>query len=692
MTTPTTKTGAYLQIVAHMDDDLLFMNPDVQDTINAGLPITSVFLTAGESFTAPDSAHPGGPNTVLPPQIGCRPQPVGQNAPVSFNPSRADYAGCRQEGSRVAWAQMAGLPNNWIRKAVTVTNGSWSREVEVDTLSGTTAPITLIFVSLPDWADNFPDTMVNPSDTPGASLAHIMQDGSTRNTILVTDGMVATPQSYNQSDLVELIKQLVIMYDITVVRLQDPKPDSRYELGNNNPPNHEGWQNDHLDHVMGAQLARLALAALPRVQVVNYRNYNIEDSDINLDSPQQAAKVATFTQYASWDAFVNGDFGYNQWPLRQYHRFWTGGNWVGRNANGSLLVFGVQDGDLLMWTQTGLGTFTGPISLGAPGWLAPGIAVGNNADGRVEVFALRMDTWDTVTVYQTAVNGSPTQWAWANLSNPNAQGGDRTQVGQPCLAINQDGRMQIFAKNGGGGISTTYQTAPNAGWTANWTDLGNGPGIQDGLCALLNPHGLIELFAYKIIEPDPADPTQGLTGSILNLYQPQPNVGFNTAPSFATYEPASPPSIAMNQDGRMDVFYRLADSTANGHRGANVGHTWQLAVASGYTTTPEDIGGNGGVGPVSAVSAPHNITDARILLTQRNRNGGISICAQGGPNGGYGPWQDMGTFVSTEPTLAADATGAMYLLAFDGNGKLLVAQQTSAAGGAPFGAWTQQGS
>ncbi|HEY2696899.1 MAG TPA: hypothetical protein VGJ45_15620 [Pseudonocardiaceae bacterium] len=680
MTTPTTTTGAYLQIVAHMDDDLLFMNPDVQDTINAGLPITSLYLTCGEAFTTPDAQHPGGPNTVLPLQIGCRPQSAGQAWPPNFTLSRADYAGCRQEGSRAAWAQMAGVPNNWIRKSVTVTNGSWSRDVEVDTLSGTTGPVTLIFVNLPEWADNSPDTLVNPLDTPGASLAHIYQNGSTRNTIMVTESMLTQPQSYALSDLITLVQQLVAMYDITVLRLQDPKPDSRYEQGNNGL----GWQGDHLDHIMTTDIATQAVAHIARLQVVNYRNYNTQDSEINLDTSQQTAKTTTFGLYATWDADIGNATGYPNWPLRQYHRFWTGDNWIGRNANGSLLVFSVQDGDLLMWTQTGLGTFTGPISLGAPGWLAPGLAVGNNADGRVEVFALRMDTWDTVTVYQTAVNGSPTQWAWANLSNPNAGGGDRTQVGQPCLAMNQDGRMQIFAKNGGGGISTTYQTAVNAGWTTNWTDLGNGPGVQDGLCALLNPAGLIELFAYTI--------NANGKGSILNLYQPQPNVGFNTAPSFATFEPASPPTMARNADGRMDVFYRVADSTANGHHGADVGHTWQTAVASGYTTTPENIGGNGGVGPVSAVSAPHNITDARILLTQRNRNGGISICVQGAPNAGYGAWQDMGTFISTEPTLAADATGAMYLLAFDGNGKLLVARQTSAAGGAPFGAWAQQGS
>ncbi|HJP74361.1 MAG TPA: hypothetical protein VJ914_08835 [Pseudonocardiaceae bacterium] len=691
MTTPI-NTGAYLQIVAHMDDDLLFMNPDLQETINAGLPITSLYLTAGEAGTVPDPQHPGGPGTVLPTQIGCRPQPVGSDAPSTFAIARADYAGCRQEGSRAAWAQMCGVPNNWIRKAITITNGSWSREVEVNTLSGTTAPVTLIFVNLPDWADNNADikphcttnasgvmTCSNPADyNTGSSLQYILQNSSVRNTILVTDGMVAQPQSYALSDLIELITQVVGMYDITVLRVQDPEPDSRYEQQNND----KGWEGDHLDHIMGARIVAQAIAGMSRLQVVNYRNYNVQDSPVNLDTTQQNQKTATFDLYASWDAYVGADDQYDHWPLREYHRFWTGDNWVGRNANGSLLVFDVQDGQLLMWTQTGLGTFTGPVSMGSPGPLAPGLAVGNNQDGRVEVFALRLDNWHTVTIYQTAVNGAPTQWAWADLGNPNSSVGDPTQVGLPCLAMNQDGRMQIFAKNGGGGISTTYQTAANSGWTPQWTDLGQGPGIQDGLAAKLNPAGLIELFALNIVNG---------VASILNMYQPQPNGGFNTAPSFATLAPASPPTIAMNADGRFDIFYRLADG-ADGPSGGNVGHTWQTAVAGGYTTTPQDIGGNGGVGPVSVVSAPTNISDARIILLQRDRTGQVSMNAQVGPNEGYGgSWTSFGGFTANEPTLAADATGVMYAFAFDGQGKLLVAQQTSAAGGAPFGAWTRQG-
>jgi hypothetical protein len=43
-----TCTQRSLDVVAHEDDDLLFMNPDIQHDIRAGVCVTTVFLTAGD--------------------------------------------------------------------------------------------------------------------------------------------------------------------------------------------------------------------------------------------------------------------------------------------------------------------------------------------------------------------------------------------------------------------------------------------------------------------------------------------------------------------------------------------------------------------------------------------------------------------------------------------------------------------
>ena len=70
-----------LQIVAHQDDDFLFMNPDAQDALDAGLALVTVYMTAGEA---------GGTT--------CAQQPCAD--------ARAAY---RQHGIRAAYAHMDGL-------------------------------------------------------------------------------------------------------------------------------------------------------------------------------------------------------------------------------------------------------------------------------------------------------------------------------------------------------------------------------------------------------------------------------------------------------------------------------------------------------------------------------------------------------------------------------------------------------
>lgn len=69
--------GPALVIVAHPDDDLLFMSPDLVHDLRAGRRVTTVFLTAGDA---------GGPT---------------------------NYVLARERGIQAAYAVMAGLPDDW---------------------------------------------------------------------------------------------------------------------------------------------------------------------------------------------------------------------------------------------------------------------------------------------------------------------------------------------------------------------------------------------------------------------------------------------------------------------------------------------------------------------------------------------------------------------------------------------------
>lgn len=666
-------TPYYVQIVAHQDDDLLFMNPDVQNTINAGYPITTVYLTAGETNYATNT-DPQSPD--LPPESACDTDPI----------DREDYAACRGEGARSAWAHMAGVADNWSRSAVTYTNSTgWSRTVEQDTLIPMLS-VHLIFVNLPDWndcnADIAPDVTTHPNPISGdqvdciqtgdprnGSLWHLWYDGETRLTITPSGSPVTVQQSYTHDDLLNLVQ--AVTQGATVIRTQDEIPDSRYEQNT-------AWLNDHSDHVVAARVTQQVAASMPDTQLVTYRNYNIQDSQVNLDAGTRAAKGVTFDgYYAPWDKEVDPTSpGYTNWPQREYHRFWGGTNWVGTNADGRLQAFAVEGADLLTWWQNTSGGWSGPQDLGNPGGqLAAGVSVGTNADGRLEVFALRMDTFAVVTVSQTAINAG--FGGWDTLGNPNATSGDPTQIGQPVVASNADGTMQVFVKNGGGGVSVTKQSSPNNGF-GGWTDLGGGGGIQDGLAAIDDSNNRIELFAYNI--------TNGI-GSISHWYQATQNGPFQVDSSFATIEPASPPTAALNQDGRIDVFYRLATDTA-GDNGSKVGHTWQTAPGGGWTSTAQNLNGDGGIGPIGANSASTSISDGRIMLFEHNAGGGVSMTRQVGVNDGYSdPWTDTGGFFSNEPAVATNSSGEVVALAVDGSGQLDADAQTAPGGSSGFTGW-----
>ncbi|MFD0346121.1 PIG-L family deacetylase [Kitasatospora aburaviensis] len=72
----TSVNASVVQIVAHQDDDLLFMNPDLLNSIRSGTKTTTIYVTAGESNRKP--AEP--------------------------------YARNRQVGVQLAYAAMAGVP------------------------------------------------------------------------------------------------------------------------------------------------------------------------------------------------------------------------------------------------------------------------------------------------------------------------------------------------------------------------------------------------------------------------------------------------------------------------------------------------------------------------------------------------------------------------------------------------------
>lgn len=598
--TGATPAQAVVQVVAHEDDDTLFLSPDLITQINNGVDTTTLYVTAGE------------------------------NAPGN-TPDPSAYAAQRQVGVRSAYAAMAGVSG--CDGGSAGAGGCWSastpvfanHQVQMFTLDQRPS-VRVIFLNLPENADT--------RFLGGGALTKLWGDPTLTTDTLQMAG--APTQRYSHSDVVDVLNAVLGRYSATIVRTQDPAPDIQLRP-------------DHQDHSVAAEFADAAEAAYsvghPRVLLENYRDYNISALPVNLMSSQASAKVGIFEgQYMPHDSFVQygGTFkdDYGAWEQREYTRDPRGTQWAISDGVG-VHAFVVEGGSLLEWIQHTDGSWQGPVNHGNPGGpLANGIAASRNQDGRLEVFGQRTDTGDIVSLFQTG-----SSWAWATLGNPSSgdpAGARRTST--PAVAVNADGREQVFVRNAGGGISSRWQVQANGGWDQTWADMG-GSFVQGPPAAKTTLDGRIELFA----------PT---TGGILRWFQPTANGGFTADNAFLQTPPASGLSVATDQSGRLEVMFRQPGT-------ANVMTIFQGSPGGGFTAPPVSLGGDGGIG------APTVVTEnGRVVVAEHNGGGGISFAEQSAPDSGFGGWTDLGGLTVDEAAAVDSSSGHAELLAIGYDGKL----------------------
>ncbi|MFI6476051.1 PIG-L family deacetylase [Streptomyces sp. NPDC050516] len=264
----------HLQICAHTDDDLYFMSPDLLQSIRAGIPVVSVYLTTGES---------DGINLAM----DAPERPAAQ-------PDFAGYSAARQHGICAAYAAMVTGDRRarWTRGTLRV------RErvvAEINTLDG--ADVTLIFlnlrscVSLPDqklfnlwWQEKITKLgTLRPAGSPIPERA----DGRA----LTRDGVIGT--------LVDILRE----YEPAVVRIMNPDPErKRY-----NEHDDSVDYCDNTDHTAAAFFAMAALreyergdpSRLPVVEsYVGYCNQHLVD---NLSAGAAAEKFEYLAVYGGED-------------------------------------------------------------------------------------------------------------------------------------------------------------------------------------------------------------------------------------------------------------------------------------------------------------------------------------------------------------------------------------------------------
>ncbi|WCD92916.1 PIG-L family deacetylase [Microbacterium sp. nov. GSS16] len=168
-------TSRSLTIVAHQDDDLLFMNPDIQHDLDAGACVTTVFLTAGD---------------------------VGM--PTSYWQER-------EAGPRAAYAHMLGLAPE---TAWQLQNRTYAgRSVATAALAGGRS--AFIYLRLPDGG-------IQGNGTAGTGNQSLMRLWTGA---IPSISAVDASQTYTLPQLIETLAAVVSQVQPQVIRTQDARPE-----------------------------------------------------------------------------------------------------------------------------------------------------------------------------------------------------------------------------------------------------------------------------------------------------------------------------------------------------------------------------------------------------------------------------------------------------------------------------------
>jgi len=237
-------TEVTMSIWAHYDDDLIFGNPGLQDAMDAGDCIRTVFLTASD----------GGRGT--------------------------DYSRRRELGILRAYNTMRGQQGLWSEHRVTLLSGAvlsqWSPDGDPD--------ITIAFLRLPDGGlqgEGFPTT----------GRGSLLQ--------LLNDQIPALPpvdgaRELSSEALVASLAETIQAYHPTRLVTHIPSGALDWAVG------------DHSDHAVTGTFVRAAWqhAGLPAAQVMYAIGYPSKTLPVNVSDDALARKLAAYRVYAAEDPVV----------------------------------------------------------------------------------------------------------------------------------------------------------------------------------------------------------------------------------------------------------------------------------------------------------------------------------------------------------------------------------------------------
>jgi LmbE family N-acetylglucosaminyl deacetylase len=250
-----------LNFVAHPDDDLLFLSPDLLHAIQAGGKVRTVYVTCGDAGLGAES-----------------------------------YWQERENGVQAAYAEMAGVADSWAQSDA----GVAGHPIPVFTLNDQ-PNISLVFMRLPDGSYRGSGFASN-----GYQSLKSVWTGSS-----ATIEAVDRSSSYTLPMLTNTLAHFITSFQPERVNTQDYR--RSYSDG------------DHSDHHTVGYLTRSAMAHCnSSVACIGYEGYPVTPLPTNVSDADQKTKQSAFFTYAQhdkqvWNLLENGTSSeYDSWLPRQY--------------------------------------------------------------------------------------------------------------------------------------------------------------------------------------------------------------------------------------------------------------------------------------------------------------------------------------------------------------------------------------
>ncbi|MFI9309907.1 PIG-L family deacetylase [Streptomyces triculaminicus] len=597
------KDALLLQIMAHPDDDLFFMNPDAQHLVTAGVPVVSVYVTAGEA--------------------------VGQNWIPGMPPPRTDkaaYSSARHQGLRQAYAEMIGKDRftPWKKSVIDLPGGV---RAEIDELTNGRRAARLIFLNI---------AMLSAGNTRLPQLWE--RPYAVMQSMVATGSPCTTVSSYRHKTLVDALAGIMAKYEPTVVHTMDPDPDYQVHDATHPKDNDYGACSDHRDHTPTALFTWKALSQWvgettrraghpPRFTVNSFRGYYNQRWPHNLPTEVVDGKHRLVEAYGgapSWQCGNTagcGDYGQGGdrplknrkgWIRSTHYRYPGATVAADSDRSGRLEAYGVLGLQAVRWQESapGSGRWGAPQNLGG-GPLAPSLAAVKDAKGRRLLFALRFsglegqgrsNSREIVVLEQRTPGGSFK--AWTGLGNPERKTERGRRVGMPAAVATPDGRVHLFVRNAGKGLSSRVREAD--GTWGKWQSL-HGQEIQEGLTVTLDRQNRVHVFGVG-------------RDTVHHWSQEAPGKPVRHMPLKGLPGPGGDRvGAALGPDGALTVVYRTPATAEPA--------AYRLSADGSGTdrTTGTGLRSFAGYGELSAATVPRRGRTDSMMVLGRAVSGGIQL-------------------------------------------------------------------